>query len=216
MQFAAILLMTMCTSAQSYRLDFKVVANVTTSEPLKRFDNDIPGTHGSGLFAVDGNSEFVTMLDGDGAATDFYVPGPMWLRTGGKVFIKHNALAIDPAISSNPPGTFGPLNDQYPIYANCRVYIVGPAATKAALPALNWVTPPSAPLVTLEGWNIASPVDHYASISLAGKYRLPGAGYYRTEVWCGTGSSADPSRDGLGSLVPYNSHLTIQFWGEVY
>ncbi|MBN9034981.1 MAG: hypothetical protein J0H53_02835 [Rhizobiales bacterium] len=198
------------------KLNFRMVANLSADEPLKRWDPDIPGTTGTGFFAIWGNTSFATMLDADGNPADFYVDGPCWLETGGNIFMKHRALPVSPSIAGNPSGAYGPANDDYPIYTNARIRLVGPAATQGALPALNWSVPAPATQIWLDGWNIDGPRQHYSNINLATKYRIAGAGFYRLEVWCGSGSSVDPSRDGLGAIVPFNSPLTTQFWGRVY
>lgn len=198
------------------KLNFRVCANLSADEPLKRWDPDILGTTGTGLFAVSGNTAYVTMLDAEGNPADFYVDGPCWLETGGNVFMKHRALPVSPSIAGNPSGAYGPADYDYPIYTNARVHLVGPAPSKGALPPLNWTVPAPAEQILVNGWNIDGPRQHYSNVSLATKYRLTQPGFYRLEVWCGTGSSVDPSRDGLGALVPFNSHKITQFWGRVY
>lgn len=201
---------------QMDKLNFRFAANLSADDPLKRYDTDIPGTYGSGFLAIDGNSAYATMIGGNGDPSDFYVDEPCWLETGGNIFVKHNAIPIDPAIVGNPPGAYGPANYDYPIYANARIRLVGPAASKSALPALNWTTPAAAQYLSLRGWNINGPRDHYANLDLSTKFRITAAGFYRLEIWCGSGSSVDPSRDGLGSIVAFASLQTAQFWGRVY
>lgn len=183
--------------------------------PLRRWDAT---NFGSGTFGISGpNGPNVTFTDSAGNDTDFYVPGPAWLQTGGMVFIKHNAVPINPSESGNPPGMWGPNNTNYGIYANCRLELVGPAVTKAALPVFNAVTPsPGSVVLSLSGRNISDGwMDKYANPVLATMYRLPAAGYYRLEVWCAAGTDAGPTRNNLGSIVGYNGDKTFQVWGRI-
>jgi hypothetical protein len=167
----------------------------TSPLSLKRYEieRNLPGM---GIVAYD------QMYDASGSLVDFYVDEPRLLVTGGNVVIRHKGTYI----SSEWP------TSSYPVYANARVCLAGPSSAKAALPALNWLSP--APTIMLSGTNIAGVLDHYANPNFSHQ-RILQPGYYRLEYYVSAGSDA-LDVDGLAEMPDYNQHNIHQYWARVY
>lgn len=173
---------------------FRSFAGIGQSTPLalKRWDPDrnLPGM---GLWCMD------KLYDSSGGLVDFYIDVPRLFISSGQIMITHKGTDIPPHGGS------------YPVYANARLTLIGPYATKAEMPALNWDTPD--PTVMVNGHNINGVVQHYATPSLDYKTILQ-PGYYRTCVYASAGTDASDV-DGLAELGTYSQNLIHQFQVEV-
>lgn len=169
------------------------VGNISAPVPLARWEPSRAGLNGTGIFCID------DLIDPAGQVVDFFVNQPSLLETKGGIFIRHAGVSI--------PGH----GVNYVIYANARICLRGPYAMKSLLPP-RWTPPQANENIWLCGPGNIGPTgseQKYAAPHLYTQKRLA-VGYYSIEVWASAGTDAYDV-DGLGELVPYNSHITQQF-----
>jgi hypothetical protein len=175
-------------------LYFSHKANISTPLPISRWEPSVPGQNGTGIFAVE------RLYDPVGDLVDFYVSVPSLLETKGGFLVRHKG---------KPAPVWG---DAYPLYANARLALNGPKATKAELPP-RWTPPTTANTVFIDGNQILGVAHHYAAPKLNYQQRIE-PGYYSLEAWVSAGTAA-LDEDGLAELPDYNGSLLHQFHVKV-